>query len=260
MKKKRLAGLVCMLTLLLILTGCQCKHEWKNATCTAPKTCAKCGQTEGVALGHTWQAATCTEPQKCSVCGAVNGEALGHKSAGWSEEQTDTVKAISVSTESCEVCGAILSRREIPLKTLHNGATFLLSPQDFVERLRLEYTGVTPEMSVRSGKNGSNFACGFLRDGKQKGFLQFKDSSDNFIPDSSKYDLSFQKLQGTISEDITNALIAIAKSCDPSLDFDAARSVAFEIIANGEAKKNGIFYACQVSNGGGVIWVGLTGN
>ncbi len=260
MKKKHLAGLVCMLTLLLILTGCQCKHEWKPATCTAPKVCSKCGQTEGVALGHTWQEATCTEPKKCAVCGEVDGEAPGHKSAGWSEEKTDTVKAVSVSTESCEVCGAILNRRETPLKTLHNGVIFLLSPRDFVERLRLAYAEITPEMSVRSGTHGSNFVCGFLRDGKQKGFLQFKDSSGNFIADSSKYDLSFQELQGTISEDITNALIAIAKTCDPALDFDTARSVAFEIIANGEAKKNGILYACQVSNGGGVIWVSLAGN
>lgn len=41
-------------------------HDWKDATCTAPKTCDRCGTTEGTALGHIWKtveavAATCTE-------------------------------------------------------------------------------------------------------------------------------------------------------------------------------------------------------
>jgi len=28
-------------------------HSWKNATCSAPKTCTSCGKTEGSALGHS---------------------------------------------------------------------------------------------------------------------------------------------------------------------------------------------------------------
>lgn len=42
-------------------------HEWKEATCAEPKTCAKCGETEGEALGHTWVEATCEEPKHYSV-------------------------------------------------------------------------------------------------------------------------------------------------------------------------------------------------
>ncbi len=75
------------------------EHSWNAATCTAPKTCAVCGATEGVALGHTytypcdsscdvcdatrdashdWADATCTQPRICRVCGSEDGEALGH--------------------------------------------------------------------------------------------------------------------------------------------------------------------------------------
>ncbi len=43
-----------------LLTGCCMSHEWKEATCTEPKTCTKCDKTEGEALGHTWVEATCT--------------------------------------------------------------------------------------------------------------------------------------------------------------------------------------------------------
>jgi len=41
-----------------------CEHEWIDATCTAPKTCSLCGETEGEALGHTYVDGI------CSACGA----------------------------------------------------------------------------------------------------------------------------------------------------------------------------------------------
>ena len=31
-----------------------CEHTWNDATCTAPKTCSVCGETEGSALGHAF--------------------------------------------------------------------------------------------------------------------------------------------------------------------------------------------------------------
>ena len=80
-----------------------CSHDWTDATCTEPKTCAKCGETEGEALGHDWNStscsdekvcqrcgetkaatehnwidATCTEAKHCDICGETEGEALGH--------------------------------------------------------------------------------------------------------------------------------------------------------------------------------------
>ena len=48
---------------ILRVVGGDCKHEWQNATCGAPKTCAKCGATEGETLAHTWAEATCTAPK-----------------------------------------------------------------------------------------------------------------------------------------------------------------------------------------------------
>ena len=56
----------------------ECSHDWVEATCTAPKTCATCGETEGEALGHAWNDATCTAPKTCATCGETTGEALGH--------------------------------------------------------------------------------------------------------------------------------------------------------------------------------------
>lgn len=79
-----------------MLTGCCMSHEWKEATCTEPKTCAKCGETEGEALGHTWVEATCAEAKHCSVCGETEGEPLEHTLTEANYQQAAT----------CEVCGA----------------------------------------------------------------------------------------------------------------------------------------------------------
>ena len=62
----------------LLLSGCCLRHEWVDADCVNPKTCAKCEKTEGEALGHSWAEATCTAPKTCSVCAATEGEPLPH--------------------------------------------------------------------------------------------------------------------------------------------------------------------------------------
>ena len=37
----------------------QCSHNWISASCTSPKTCSLCGETEGKALGHTTTTGVC---------------------------------------------------------------------------------------------------------------------------------------------------------------------------------------------------------
>lgn len=95
MKKVIVLGSTILATCVL-LTGCHLKHEWQEATCTAPKTCTIGGETEGEPLGHTWVDATCTEPKTCSVCGETEGEPLGHGTLTEANYQQGPV---------CTVCG-----------------------------------------------------------------------------------------------------------------------------------------------------------
>ena len=45
-------------------TPAECVHEWIDATCAAPKTCSKCGETEGdVSTEHTFE-----KEYECAVC------------------------------------------------------------------------------------------------------------------------------------------------------------------------------------------------
>lgn len=74
--------IVTLLALLsLLLTGCMCKHEWVEASCTTPKTCTICETTVGEPAGHAWIDATYTTPKTCSVCNKTEGTKLTAKEA-----------------------------------------------------------------------------------------------------------------------------------------------------------------------------------
>lgn len=94
--KRKIAIAALAVLMLSLLTGC-CSHVWYAATCTTPKTCQECGETEGEALGHTWEEATCTTPKTCTVCKETEGEAPGHT---WEEATTEAPKTCTVCKET----------------------------------------------------------------------------------------------------------------------------------------------------------------
>ena len=67
------------------------EHSWREATCTEPKTCSECGETEGEALGHQWDEGTVVQEAtfestgvksfKCLSCGETRNEILPQKEA-----------------------------------------------------------------------------------------------------------------------------------------------------------------------------------
>jgi len=99
--KKRFALPVVILLTMALLAGCCLSHEWQDATCETPRTCAKCEETEGEALGHEWVDATCETPKTCSVCSKTDGEALGHQMT-WEPVKNNYEKMTGI----CSVCAA----------------------------------------------------------------------------------------------------------------------------------------------------------
>lgn len=90
---------VLLVVVVLVATHVICFHEWEDATCTQPATCAVCGRTQGEALGHSWEEATCRYPKTCSRCGETQGSALGHI---W-------VEATCTEPKTCSRCGSTTS-------------------------------------------------------------------------------------------------------------------------------------------------------
>ena len=61
-----------------LFIGCECNHEWSEATCKSLATCSKCGETTGEFADHKWSEATCTAPETCSICGLTQGKLINH--------------------------------------------------------------------------------------------------------------------------------------------------------------------------------------
>ena len=73
-----------------------CTHDYSDAACTVAKTCTRCGETEGKALGHDYSNATCTTLKTCARCGETDGDKLGH----------DLAPATCITPATCKRCGA----------------------------------------------------------------------------------------------------------------------------------------------------------
>ena len=94
-----LVGVIVIAVIVFVLSSYRCQifgHKWIDATCTSPKTCSHCDETEGNPVGHNWAAATCDEPKTCKLCSKKEGTAIGHT---WTNANCTTPK-------TCATCGA----------------------------------------------------------------------------------------------------------------------------------------------------------
>jgi hypothetical protein len=81
-------------------------HNWKDATCTTPKTCIDCGVREGSSLEHNWKDATCITPKICLDCGETKGIELGHDySSTYTIDKKATSSANGSKSKHCTRSG-----------------------------------------------------------------------------------------------------------------------------------------------------------
>ena len=253
--KRPLLGvaLACVVVLLaaIIASSLICRHEeWIPATCEEPKTCAKCGATEGEPLGHDWIPATCSEPKTCSRCGETEGESLGHTPGEWSEAAIDIANAEQASTLTCTKCGEVIDSRATPITSFISNGQFIFSPSDFCARLRKLWG-----MEAIDGGNEELISYAMVEDisnPEMVAMLSFSsmDGQTN-LPEEYKYNSTCNPspilLADTTKCDSAEAFIALAQACDPSLSRRDAVDIAMEMAENiqgvsGSATRNGLEY------------------
>lgn len=261
---------VVLLVALIFLTSCR-HSEWTPATCTAPKTCSTCGETEGEALGHDWAEATCTSPKTCSRCGVTEGEARGHVPGEWKKEKPDYSVATISTAQKCSVCGATLDSKKENITSFVDGEVFSIPASDFVKRMDKAYSsisgcslkadsslmkdGVTMSLDVKSGSK-KIAAAGFVEKDSSSSLLSLVMSSS----EGRFWEVLFSFTSSSKSDEYAaETMYALIRACDPSLTKDEAHDVGSEVLDNyeslgsgkgmGQASKNGITYTLANSSG-----------
>ena len=129
--KKKIISVFVVLGIICTLAGCgQPKHQhtWVEATCSAPKHCSECGETEGIALPHEigqWEVvveATCTESGvqqgTCLRCGETITEQVPikeHTLGEWEITKEATYDSPGEKVQKCTVCGSTVYRESFEL-------------------------------------------------------------------------------------------------------------------------------------------------
>lgn len=277
---KRVSIVLLGILLCVLLAGCKCEHEWAEATCTEPKTCTKCKETEGeplghnwkaatceepetcmrcgekrgTAKGHTWKEATCTEPKTCTACGKTEGEALGHEEGDWEVTETDMISATKVLKKYCVVCGEELKRKTQDIDTLHDAYKFQITPDEFAYRFSNELDDMyNCTLVAATGSVENKFACAVVSSDKKKksAVLLFVGDGDS-IDKSQGNEICFDGALGTISDEDNAAviLVALVKTCDPSLSTSEAKDLCLDLTDKKSVTRNGISYMFSVIDQG----------
>lgn len=245
---KKSAVVLLLLGVIFLLAACCMKHEWKVATCTEPKTCVKCGETEGEAtghiwvnatcekakycigcdmtagapLGHDWQEATCTEAKKCSVCGRTDGEPLGHE---WEAATPERAK-------TCTTCGETEGK---PLQIIYQNGLFTLSPKELGERIGEFVYGAEMYYTMDGMFCGvtSIIDWGDIEKGDTIAIILFGSKYD-VMGVSEKDDKTVQSITAKfyVSDPttITSTMVELMMACDDTLDEDTAREVGKKVV------------------------------
>lgn len=213
MKKKLITAFFAIILPLLVLTGCGCKHEWVDATCTAPKTCSKCQETEGEALGHT--------------------------EGDWKRVKVDVDNLLEVSVKHCIVCDAELDKQTTTLKSLRDDEFFLIYPSEFVERFGMMLDNADGvDYSIEAVSYVGDWFLGYvLENDEAVGQIMFVNDVDyegGFI----KFDdVGKTRFNGVTIDycgsELELFMAALLMTFYPDLSPSAAFEVGAELLANG---------------------------
>lgn len=256
MKRTILTAVLVML-LAFCLTACGCEHEWEEATCTAPKTCRLCSQTEGEPASHSFRSATCEVPKTCNGCGLTEGEVLPHTPGLWTTFRADYTSAKSLMVQQCQDCGTILDEKTAALDSLHDGRSFLPSAEDFAKRitvkmqeLQQDYGEYTAEI-IREEDDEAvlRIYCTNGRIRETVGELSFGVGGNVLNYELKDAESSYLGIGGIVSTDhLTVIMPALVRAADPAIDIPAAFALCESWIMERSTASNGILYDIMAGN------------
>jgi len=236
MGKRVIACIVLITVMVMTLCSCECKHEWADATCTEPRTCTKCEEIEGVALGHT------------------PGE--------WKVEREASVSRDGEKVQRCILCQEQLDVEYFELDQMFIPGEFLFTPAEFEKILSEKLEEVSSDLEVRSGTKGSDdtLVCGIYYEGEPIALVSFahKDDVSNFFTSAEENDTGVKLLGVNVdteeAEAAAYATSAIIMACDKENDLEEAVDIGADLIdqvvesGSGSVIDNGMVYFVSPSD------------
>ncbi len=152
-----------------------CMHSYAPATCTTPKTCEKCGDTEGEALGHDYDKGTVTKKPTCtakgiktftcSVCKGTKTESI--EATGHTYKTTTTKATLNKNGKiisKCAICDKVASTT-----TIYAVKTVRLSETSYVYDGKVKKPSVTVKDSKGKIVDSENYSVTYSNNRKKCG-------------------------------------------------------------------------------------------
>ena len=162
----KLLAIICCMLMVFILASCEwigrepqqttqkatIKHSWIEADCENPRTCAKCGTTEGEALGHRPEAddGNCVTDTLCRVCDKVLAPGFAHTPL---EDDGDCTTEVL-----CSVCDNIA----IEARENHEGGVANCVKGEVCDICDTEYGDIAPDNHSFDAELGECTQCGLM--------------------------------------------------------------------------------------------------
>lgn len=244
--------MVCILMLavsILLFAGCGCSHEWQEATCTEPKTCSKCGE--------------------------IEGEALGHVPGDWEDGEIDFILEKKQENRYCSVCGEMLDTKSVPVTVFFHDGIFDMTVVDFSERLETQLKNIAEilEKNYRvecTIDDVEGAVCTVINEDTNEESArvvftvasQTVGGSASFLKDINSTFANIGSQINSVDDEI-EIIAGIIMTCDPTLSFSEALDVYAAMIddyymgqqASGCEEQNGIRYYYTEYTGGSFLVV-----
>ena len=231
---KRILSTVLLLVLCCtLLTGCFCKHEWQDATCTTPTTCALCGKTEGSASGH------------------IEGELVSG--------EIDFASKTSTSYQQCVVCDEYLYSEVVDLTSLVSGGKFVFTPNQYNDAMNT-YFGGDYTFNVTTLDSGALISMITNRSGSTVGAIMYLKGTESLTmaeANATACDGFICYWYTADNAEIIDAMQGIMCGCDISLTEDTALNVLSSTIdAYGSSYSyNGLSYEVTLNDDDFVFFI-----
>ena len=196
--KRIISALLLVAMCCLLLTGCMCKHEWKDATCTTPTTCTLCNKTEGEPTGH------------------IPGDLVSG--------EIDFASKTSLSYQRCRICSEYLSNETVSLTSMVNGSHFIFTPNQFNDGMESYYAG-TYTMETDTLDSGALISMIYDASGSSIGAIMYLNGGDSLTMSDADSALINGMICYWYTEDnavIIDAMTGLLCGCDASYDEQGA--------------------------------------